>query len=101
MSSHSHTVGVIHKLNSYFIISVLSGIEQVVAESDHNIIIAHSAERKFFEAANAHNLFHKRTDGMIASLACHTEDLSHYEVFIQKRFPWFFLIAEEGGTGLK
>ena len=87
----TNTIGVIlHELNSYFITSVLAGIEKVVTEAKYNLIIVHSAENADIEIANAHNLFHKRVDGVIASLSFHTENLSHFEQFENKNIPVIF-----------
>jgi LacI family transcriptional regulator len=99
----SHTIGVIvHELNSHFITSVLSGIEKVIAEFQYNIIIGHSDERSSREASNASNLFHKRVDGLIVSLAYDTENLDHYEPFIQKGIPVvFFDRVKKEGPGIK
>src|SRR5207248_1169991 len=78
----TNTIGVIvHELNSNFITSVLAGIEKVTTESGYDLIIAHSSESAIKEAANAKNLFHKRVDGLIASLASDTSDLDHYKPF--------------------
>src|SRR4051812_21140857 len=71
----TRTIGVIvHELNSSFITSVLSGIEKVTTEAGYDLIIAHSSESYKKEMANARNLFHKRVDGLIASLAFDTTD---------------------------
>ena len=70
-----------HELNSNFITSVLAGIEKVTSEAGYDIIIAHSSESYTKEAANAVNLFHKRVDGLIASLAFDTKNLDHYQPF--------------------
>src|SRR5688572_5616781 len=71
----SHTIGVlVPQLNSNFIASVLSGIEKVTTVTNYDIIIAHSSESAKKEAANANNLFHKRIDGLIASLSADTQD---------------------------
>ena len=87
----THTIGVIlHELNSYFITSVLAGIEKIVTEAKYNLIIAHSAENPSLEAANARNLFHKRVDGIIASLSFDTEDLTHFKQFQSKNIPVVF-----------
>ena len=87
----THTIGVIlHELNSYFITSVLAGIEKIVTEAKYNLIIAHSAENPNLEAANARNLFHKRVDGLIASLSFETEDLTHFKQFQSKNIPIVF-----------
>ena len=87
----THTIGVIlHELNSYFITSVLAGIEKIATEAKYNLIIAHSAENPSLEAANARNLFHKRVDGIIASLSFDTEDLTHFKQFQSKNIPVVF-----------
>ncbi len=87
----THTIGVIlHELNSYFITSVLAGIEKVVTEAKYHLIIVHSAENPILEAANSRNLFHKRVDGVIASLSFETEDLSHFKQFQNKNIPVVF-----------
>jgi len=99
----THTIGVMmHELNSNFMVSVLAGIEKVLSETDYDIIIAHSAESGKKEAANANNLFHKRVDGLIASLASDTKDLSHFKQFAEKKIPViFFDRVDENGPGTK
>ena len=87
----THTVGVIvHEINSYFITSVLAGIEKVTAEAGYDIIIAHSGENSVKEIANAFNLFHKRVDGLIASLSFETTTLNHFHSYIEKKIPIVF-----------
>lgn len=87
----TNTIGVIlHELNSNFITSVLAGIEKVTAKAGFDIIITHSSENKEKEIANASNLFHKRVDGVIASLSFTTKDLKHFEQFKSKGIPVIF-----------
>jgi len=87
----TNTIGIIiHELKSQFISSVLAGIEKVTAEAGYDLIIGHSSETYRKEAANAHNLFHKRVDGLIASLAFDTHDFDHFDPFIQKGIPIVF-----------
>jgi LacI family transcriptional regulator len=87
----TNTIGVIvHELNSNFITSVLAGIEKVTTEAGYDLIIAHSSESYEKEAANALNLFHKRVDGLIASLAFDTKGLDHYKSFEEKGIPIIF-----------
>jgi LacI family transcriptional regulator len=87
----SHTIGVLlHELNSNFITSVLAGIEKVTTEAGYDIIIAHSGESYDKEVANATNLFHKRVDGVIASLSFTTKNLDHFELFFEKNIPVIF-----------
>ena len=99
-TSTTHTIGVLmHELNSTFMLSVLSGIEKVIGQTEYDIIIAHSAESGEKEIKNAHNLFHKRVDGLIASLAFDTPDLSHFDEFVNKNIPiiYFDRVEEKSG----
>jgi LacI family transcriptional regulator len=87
----TNTIGIIvHELNSNFITSVLAGVEKVTAEAGYDLIIAHSSESFTKEAANAKNLFHKRVDGLIASLSFDTKDLDHFRRFTDKGVPVIF-----------
>ena len=87
----TNTIGVIvHELNSNFITSVLYGIEKITAEAGYDLLIAHSSESFKKEAANALNLFHKRVDGLIASLAFDTKGLDHFKVYEEKGIPVIF-----------
>jgi LacI family transcriptional regulator len=95
----TNTIGVIvHELNSNFITSVLAGIEKVTTEAGYDLIIAHSSESYEKEAANASNFFHKRVDGLIASLAFDTKDLEHYKSFEEKGIPVIFFDRVEENT---
>lgn len=99
----TQTIGVIvHELNSHFITSVLSGIEQIITQANYNLIIAHSNEQRSAEVSNVRNLFHKRVDGLIASLAYDTTDISHYNQYFQKGIPVvFFDRVRKDGRGIK
>jgi LacI family transcriptional regulator len=88
----SLTIGVIvNELNSPFITSVLSGIEKIAGEAGYGIIITDSSQSTGKEAANARNLFQRRVDGIIVSLAPDTNDLDHFKPFIEKNIPVIFL----------
>jgi LacI family transcriptional regulator len=99
----THTIGVmVHELNSNFITSVLAGIEKVTTEAGYDLIIAHSGESFEKEKANAMNLFHKRVDGLIASLSFDTTNLDHFEPFERKGIPVvFFDRVEENSDTIK
>jgi LacI family transcriptional regulator len=87
----TNTIGVIiHELHSNFITSVLAGIEKVTNEAGYDLIIAHSSESFVKEAANALNLFHKRVDGLLASLAFDTNGLAHFKQFEERGIPVIF-----------
>lgn len=87
----TNTIGfMVHELRSNFINSVLAGIENVTSDAGYDLIIAHSSENYMKEAANAKNLFHKRVDGLIASLSFDTENLDHFRPFLDKGVPVIF-----------
>jgi LacI family transcriptional regulator len=97
----TNTIGVIvHELNSNFITSVLAGIEKVTTEAGYDLIIAHSSESFSKEIANAKNLFHKRVDGLIASLSLETKNLDHFKPFEEKNVPVIFFdrVEQEGNN---
>ena len=99
----TNTIGVIvHELNSNFITSVLAGIEKITTEAGYDLIIAHSSESFEKEAANVLNLFHKRVDGIIASLSFDTTGLDHFKLFYDKNIPViFFDRVEENSESTK
>jgi LacI family transcriptional regulator len=99
----TNTIGIIiHELKSQFISSVLAGIEKVTTEAGYDLIIGHSSETYRKEVANAHNLFHKRVDGLIASLAFDTREMDHFDPFVQKGIPIvFFDRVEEFAYGTR
>ncbi len=87
----TNTIGVsLHELNSNFITSVLHGIERITSEAGYDLIIVHSSERYEKEVANVSSLFHKRVDGLIASLAFDTKNLNHFKQFEEKSIPIIF-----------
>jgi LacI family transcriptional regulator len=99
----TNTIGIIvHELNSNFITSVLAGIEKVSSDAGYDLIIVHSSESYEKELSNASNLFHKRVDGLIASLAFDTKNLNHYKQFEEKGIPVvFFDRVEEKDNNIK
>jgi LacI family transcriptional regulator len=87
----TRTLGVIvQTLNSNFIASVLSGIEQVANEAGYNLIISQSQESQAKEVMNADAMFNRRVDGLIVSLAFDTKEISHFDSFFNKDIPVVF-----------
>ncbi|HSC52993.1 MAG TPA: LacI family DNA-binding transcriptional regulator [Phnomibacter sp.] len=84
----TNTIGVIvPRLNSFFIKDVLTGIEKVATAAGYDILIANSSETIAKESSNANSLFHKRMDGVIASLSIETTNLKHFEPYAEKGIP--------------
>ncbi len=87
----SKTIGVmVPRLNSFFITSVLTGIERVITKEHYDILIMNSAESGMIEVANAKSLLNKRVDGVITSLALTTKNLHHFTPFFERKIPVVF-----------
>jgi LacI family transcriptional regulator len=90
-SKKTHTVGVIvPRLNSYFMASVMSGMEDTANREGYNLIISQSLEKTTKEVANAQTMFNKRVDGLLVSLAYDTESIDHFAPFFRKNIPVVF-----------
>ena len=87
----TNTIGVIvHRLNSFFVATVIAGMEKVANEAGYNLIISQSLESFKKEAANAKTMFNSRVDGLMVSLAYDTENIDHFSDFIRKGVPVLF-----------
>jgi LacI family transcriptional regulator len=90
-SKKTHTIGIIvPRLNSYFMSSVLAGMEDAASRENYNLIISQSLESSEKEIANAHTMFNKRVDGLLASLSYDTENIDHFGPFFNKGIPVVF-----------
>ena len=90
-SKKTQTLGVlVPRLNSYFMASVMSGMEDAANREGYNLIISQSQEKATKEAANANAMFNKRVDGLLVSLAADTENMDHFSSFFRKGIPVVF-----------
>jgi LacI family transcriptional regulator len=79
-SGKSKLVGVIvPRTNSNFFSSVIQNIEEVLNKEGYNIIITQSNESFKKECASIDTLLFTQVDGIIASMANETVDLSYFE----------------------
>lgn len=89
--NRTNTIGVIvPRLNSYFMSSVLAGMEKIANHAGYNLVISQSMESIAKEVANVKTLYNSRVDGLLVSLAYETDDLSHFESLIDKGIPVIF-----------
>ncbi|WP_159951117.1 LacI family DNA-binding transcriptional regulator [Polaribacter septentrionalilitoris] len=87
-SGKSKLVGVIvPRTNSNFFSSIIQNIEEVLNKEGYNIIITQSNESYQKECNNIDALLYTQVDGIIASMANETVDLSHYEKVKAKGIP--------------
>jgi LacI family transcriptional regulator len=87
----THTIGVIVPwLNSYFMSTVLAGMEKIANEAGYNLIISQSLELEKKEILNAQTMFSSRVDALLVSVASDTEGGEHFQAFIDKGVPLLF-----------
>jgi LacI family transcriptional regulator len=90
-TSRTNTIGVIiPRINSYFMSSVIAGMESVANSEGYNLIISQSSESFEKEKVNVTTLFNSRVDGLLVSLAYDTDTLTHFEPFFKKKIPLIF-----------
>ena len=87
----TNTIGVIvPRLNSYFMSTVIAGMESVANSEGYNLIISQSSESAQKEMASAKTMFNNRVDGLLVSLAYDTDAIPHFEAFVRKNIPLIF-----------
>ena len=100
----TNTIGVIvPRLDSYFMSTVLAGMEKVANEANYNLIISQSLESVTKEIANAKTMFDSRVDGLLVSLASDTGNLDHFNPFFQKAIPTILfdrVLPQKNGTNI-
>lgn len=87
----TNTIGVlVPRLNSYFMSTVIAGMEKVANQSGYNLIISQSQETFKREIASINTMFNSRVDGLLVSLAYNTENIDHFDVLFKKDVPVIF-----------
>jgi LacI family transcriptional regulator len=89
--NRTNTIGVIvPRLNSYFMSTVIAGMEKIANQAGYNLIISQSMESIAKEVVNVKTLYNSRVDGLLVSLAYATDDISHFEDLLEKGVPLIF-----------
>ncbi|MBL7857413.1 MAG: LacI family DNA-binding transcriptional regulator [Cyclobacteriaceae bacterium] len=87
----TNTIGVIvPRLNSYFMSTVISGMEKVANANGYNLIISQSQESFKKEIDSVTTMYNSRVDGLMISLAYDTKSTSHFETLLRKQIPLIF-----------
>lgn len=101
---HTNTIGVIiPRLNSYFMSTVISGMQKVANTHGYNLIISQSEESYKKEITSVQTLFNSRIDGLMVSLAYDTPNTDHFKLFLNKKIPLIFfdrVIQHPGCTSI-
>lgn len=88
---HTNTIGVVvPKLNSYFMATVISGMEKVTNQHGYGLIISQSLESVKHEISCVSTLFNSRVDGLLVSLAADSAGSEHFDLLLKKNIPVVF-----------
>lgn len=88
---HTNTNGVVvPKLNSYFMATVISGVEKITSQHGYGLIISQSLESWKKEISCVSTLFKSRVDGLLVSLAFDTRNLDHFNLLLKRDIPVVF-----------
>lgn len=87
----TNTIGVIvPRLNSYFMSTVIAGMEKVANAEGYNLIIGQSQEIVKKEIAGVNTMFNSRVDGLMISLSYDTKNTEHFNILLKKQIPLIF-----------
>ncbi|WKN32343.1 LacI family DNA-binding transcriptional regulator [Porifericola rhodea] len=87
----TNTIGVVvPHLNSYFMSSVIAGIEKAANQEGYNLIISQSLESVSKESASVKTMYNSRVDGLLVSLAGDTQSIEHFDFILKKEIPLIF-----------
>lgn len=88
---NTNTIGVIiPRLNSYFMATVISGMEKIANQRGYILIISQSQENVEKEIASVNTMFNSRVDGLLVSLAYDTDNITHFDALLKKQIPVIF-----------
>ena len=91
LNNRSFTVGVVvPKIGYHYNSSAISGMEEVLEKHGYTVMICQSNESHEQEIVHVKNLVASRVDGIIASLAESTMDVSHFIYAQKKGIPVIF-----------
>lgn len=88
---HTNTIGVVvPRLDSNFMATVISGIEEITNQHGYGLIISQSQESEKQEIACVSTLFNSRVDGLLVSHANNTKNTDHFNLLLKKNIPIVF-----------
>lgn len=88
----TNMIGVIvPRLNSYFISTMLAGIEKEINSAGYDMLISQSLELEQNEIKYARAMLNNRVDGLIVNLAGNTRNLDHFQEYTRHNIPLVFV----------
>jgi LacI family transcriptional regulator len=88
---NTNTIGVIiPRLNSYFMSTVIAGMEKIANQRGYILIISQSQESVEREIASVNTMYNSRVDGLLVSLAYDTDNIDHFDALLKKQIPVIF-----------
>lgn len=87
-SGKTYIIGIIvPSIEAHFFASIIHSIEDELKESGYSIIVCQSSESKTKEVKGLNTLLETQVDGIMASIALETDDVSHFQEVINQNKP--------------
>ncbi len=90
-NKRSYLIGIlIPRLTNHFVSSAISGLEDMLSTRGYNIIIGQTYGQVDKEISALKMLMDNRVDGLLVSLADHTQNPAHLDPHIKKKVPLIY-----------
>ena len=87
----SNIIGlIVPRISMYFHSFFITALQRQLQAAGYNLMICQSNDSVELERELANTLYSARVDALVVSLTLYTEDISHFEGFMQQRVPLVF-----------
>ena len=87
----SNTIGlIVPRISMYFHSFFITSLQQQLQAAGYNLIICQSNDSVQLEKQLANSLYSARVDALVVSLTLYTDDMSHFDGFLQQGVPLVF-----------
>ncbi|SFC44503.1 LacI family transcriptional regulator [Parapedobacter composti] len=87
----SNIIGlIVPRISMYFHAYFITSLQRQLQAAGYNLMICQSNDSVKLEKELANSLYSARVDALVVSLALYTEDISHFDGFLQQGIPLVF-----------
>lgn len=87
----SNTIGlIVPRISMYFHSFFITSLQQQLQAAGYNLMICQSNDSVDLEKQLANSLYSARVDALVVSLTLYTEDMGHFDGFLQQGVPLVF-----------
>lgn len=87
----SNIIGlIVPRISMYFHVFFITSLQRQLQAAGYNLMICQSNDSVSMEKELANTLYSARVDALVVSLALYTEDIAHFDGFLQQGIPLVF-----------